>query len=246
MKVFSLGIEQGEKIGFQKADLLLPISEFTLRQINLNYGYNNEKIKVMNNAVDTTLFYPHKKNTEELEPTFLFVGRLYAIKGIDIFLDALEILSKKGLKFKVLIVGRGETERVEKRLLEILPPQKFEVKGRVNYFNMPEVYSNSDILVVSSIYENFPTTILEAMSTKTLVVAPAVGGITEIVKDKLNGFLFETGNALQLADILTKIINKNYDVEKICENARTIVLEKFDWKKRGREIFEEYKKVENL
>lgn len=244
MKLFSFGIEQCEKIGFKKSTRLLPVSEFTSKQIKDDYGYNNPgKIKTTYNAVDTSLFYSDKK--VEVEPTLLFVGRLYAIKGVDIFLDAIDILSKRGLKFKVLIAGRGDTEIVTKRLLCTLSKDKFEIKGRVSYFDMPKIYNRSDILVVTSIYENCPTNILEAMSSKTLVVAPNVGGIPEIINDKYNGLLFDTGNVLQLVDILTNVITKNIDTNKIIKNASVTVSEKFDWKQRGSEIFEIYNKVLN-
>lgn len=243
MKLFSLGIEQCEKIGFNKVDYLLPVSEFTLRQMNEYYGFNDtRKVRVTYNAVDTSFFCPsHDKKIKE-EPTLLFVGRLYAIKGIDIFIDAIEILSKRGLKFKVLIVGRGDVERINKRLLEILPVNRYEIKGRVNYFDMPEIYNTSDILVVTSIYENCPTNILEAMSTKTLVVASNAGGTPEIIENGHNGFLFDTGNTLQLADILTNII-KNKETEIITKNALDTVLDKFEWKKRCDEILKIYKDV---
>lgn len=242
MKLFSFGIEQCERLGFQKATRLLPVSEFTLKQIKEDYGYNDlRKIRTMHNAVDTTFFYSSKK--KEDEPTLLFVGRLYAIKGIDMFLDVVEILSKRRLKFKVLIVGRGETERVEKRLLRVLPADRFDIKGRVTYFDMPKIYNMSDILVVTSIYENCPTNILEAMSTRTLVVTSNVGGIPEIIKDGYDGFLFKMGDVLQLADILTNIITKRIDIDMILDSAYTTVSEKFEWKRRGREIFEIYNNV---
>lgn len=242
MKLFSLGIEQGEKIGFRKAKFLFPVSKFTLNEMKEFYGYDEpEKTEVMYNAVDTSLFNIPKKATEE--PTILFVGRLYAIKGIDVFIDALHILSKKGLKFKVLIVGRGETERVSNRLSKIMPSSKYKILGRVSYTNMPNIYSEASILVVSSISENCPTTILEAMSTKTLVVASKTGGIPEIITHNYNGFLFETGNTEELASILSKYLTNEIDSNKIVENAYNTIVESFNWNKRGKDIFEKYEEV---
>lgn len=242
MKLFSSGIEQCEKIGFHKADFLLPVSKFTLNQMNEFYGYNEpRKIEVMYNAVDTSLFTASKKSTEE--PTILFVGRLYAIKGVDIFIDALSILSKKGLKFNVHVVGRGEVQKVSDRLSKIMPISRFKILGRVSYFNMPNIYSKGNILVVPSISENCPTNILEAMSTKTLVVASNTGGIPEIITNGYNGFLFETGNVRELASILSKIINNDVDSNTIIENAYNTVAKNFNWNDRGKDIFEQYKKV---
>jgi Glycosyltransferase len=242
MKFFSLGIEEGEKIGFKKAALLLPVSNFTSQQITEDYGYQEfNKIKVEYNAVDTSLFVPYENENEV--PLILFVGRLYAIKGLDTFLDALEILSKTRLNFKVRIVGRGDTKRVYERLSKLFEKDRFEILGRVTYFDMPAIYQQANILVVSSIYENCPTNILEAMSTRTLVIASSVGGIPEIINHEYNGFLYPRGNSVRLAELLRKTINNEIDCDKILKNAYNTILEKFTWKKRGEEIFNEYKKL---
>ncbi len=243
MKLFSSGIQYFEKIGFDRANRLIPVSNFTLSQMIEYYGYNDiDKVNVLYNAVDPSLFRPNKKTTDE-SINIIFVGRLYAVKGIDIFLDALKIISKKKYPFKVSVFGRGETERVRKKLSAFLPSDRYEINGRVSYLDMPPIYNHSDILVVSSVYENFPTTILEAMSSKTLVVASNVGGIPEIIKDGFNGFLFEKGSALQLALLLEKLITSQIDIEPILNNALKTISENYEWSKRGKEIFEEYKKV---
>jgi glycosyltransferase involved in cell wall biosynthesis len=242
MRIFSPAIEAAETVGFRKANRLLPVSRFTQRQIEEDYGYvNSDKTRVLHNAVDPMLFSMSRKDSEI--PTLAFVGRLYSIKGIDCFLDAVEILAKKRLRFRILIVGRGETDRVSNRLSRIMPPGTYEIMGRVEYCGMPQVYSETNVLVVSSVYENCPTTILEAMSSGTLVVASDAGGISEVVKDGINGYLFRKGDSSHLARILEQVLLNEIDIERITKRARKDVIEEFNWQARGREILEEYRSV---
>lgn len=243
MNFFSRGIEVFEKINFKKADLLLPVSNFTLKEITEKYGVKvDDKYKVMNTAVDVDKFRYNAREIDE-KPVILFAGRFYAVKGFETFLDSLEILAKRGSHFKALLVGRGNTESVSKRLSSIMSPKDFSIKGLVKYSEMPDIFESSDILVVPSIYENCPTIILEAMSSGKIVVASRVGGIPEIIEDNYNGFLFEKGNSEELADILVNILEQTVDISMIQRNARGTVESKYNWRVRGKEIIATYKDV---
>jgi glycosyltransferase involved in cell wall biosynthesis len=165
MNTFSRVIEFFERINFEKADFLLPVSAFTLKEITEMYGVNvSGKNEVMNTAVDLEKFRFVGKEIDE-KPVILFAGRFYAIKGFETFLDSIEILAKDGYRFKTLLVGRVNTESVSNRLSSILPSSDFSIRGLVKYSEMPEIFEHSDILVVPSIYENCPSIILEAMSS---------------------------------------------------------------------------------
>lgn len=242
MNIFSKGIEVFEKIGFNKANRLLPVSNFTLKQINEDYGVDTaNKVQVLHTAVDVNIFTPKNKEISE-KPTILFAGRLYAIKGVETFLNALEIITKKK-SVKALLVGRGNAEYVNQRLNSMMPSGDFSINGLISHSQMPEIFDQSDILVVPSIYENCPITILEAMSSGKIVVASNVGGIPEIISDGYNGFLFECGNYLQLAAILSDIIDGNVDIPKIQNNARNTIVQNYNWSIRGKQIYDQYKKV---
>ena len=92
-----------------------------------------------------------------------------------------------------------------------------------------KVFLNSiDLLLVPSFDEAFPTVILEAFSTGTLIVASKVGGIPEMIEDKVNGFLFKTGDSMMLAEIVEKIIKDKDLIDKVSLSAIKILHEKFD------------------
>ena len=246
MNVFSRGIEFFEKINFEKADFLLPVSSFTSNEITEKYGVDiSGKHEIMNTAVDLNNFRFFGKEIND-KPVILFAGRFYAVKGFETFLNSVEILAKSGYRFKTLLVGRGNTESVSKRLSSILPSSDFSIRGLVKYSEMPEIFEYSDILVVPSIYENCPTIILEAMGSGKIVVASRVGGIPEIIENNYNGFLFEKGNSKELAQILVKILEKTVDISQIQKNARKTVELKYNWSVRSKEIISAYKETVSL
>jgi glycosyltransferase involved in cell wall biosynthesis len=81
------------------------------------------------------------------------------------------------------------------------------------------------LVFTSTCYEGFPLTILEAHATGTPVIASRIGGIPEIVKDKLNGLLFEPGDESSLIRSLNDL--KNYDYKALSSNARKNYLDSY-------------------
>ena len=57
----------------------------------------------------------------------------------------------------------------------------------------------SDIYVLPSHFVGFPNALLEAMASELCVVASSVGAVSDVIKDRINGLLFERGNVDQLA-----------------------------------------------
>ena len=71
--------------------------------------------------------------------------------------------------------------------------------GEVENDKISSVYAGVDVLVVSSIwYENAPLVILEALAAHVPVVASRIGGIPELIKEGVNGLLFEPNNSEDL------------------------------------------------
>lgn len=243
--LFAPFISFGEKTTFKRADRLLPISKFTLKQINQAYGVDTaSRAEVVYNGVDSKLFKPKDNVEKNKEVTISFFGRFISIKGLEIFLKALKLVKKEGYSIKILLGGRGNKDYLEK----FLPSLKHDVQflGRVNYQDMPILYNQSDIIVVPSLYEGCSGVILEAMACQKVVVASDVGGTPEIIKNGHNGLLFKSRDFNQLAHKIISILEETEDVNSIRKNARKTILDRFDWKQKGIEIYENYLKVLGL
>jgi len=121
-------------------------------------------------------------------------------KGLPEVLDAMYGLSRSNpeLKFELHIAG------VEKlNSLTSVPNLEINCLGFLNELEMKGQYRKSDALIVASKSENSPNVIPEAQIRDALVIAHNIGGIPEIIRDKENGLLYETGKRTLLSSLQT-------------------------------------------
>ncbi|HEX6891393.1 MAG TPA: glycosyltransferase [Chryseolinea sp.] len=157
--------------------------------------------------------------TEVREDFFLYVGRLSEEKGIRVLLNAF-----RKTDLKLIIIGDGplqsEVESVVNERRNILY-LGFQPKSAI----MDHLKRTKSLIVPSTWYEGFPLTILEALATGTPVIGSRLGGIAEIVTDKINGILFEAGDENSLIHALNEL--NSHDFKVLSTNARTCYLENY-------------------
>ncbi len=241
MDFFSKYIKFSEKISFKKSDKLLPVSKFTLEEITKLYNIDiARKSVIIPNATDIEMFKPEKLNYSK-ETVITFVGRFYVIKGFNTYLDALRNINKKGYKIKPYLVGRGDIESINTYLKSNF--SQYQIQNLAPYHEMPNIYNQSDIVIVPSLYDNCPAVVLEAMSSGKIVIASDTGGIPEIIQNEKNGFLFEKGNANDLERKIISVLEKTYDTTSIRNNARNTIIMDYQWRERTKEISQIYKNL---
>ena len=113
---------------------------------------------------------------------------------------------------RFLIVGDNSLVDLNRRHFQEVS-QKLSSLGIMDNFiftghreDVPRLIAAMDICVLSTHKEGFPLSILEMMAMRKPVVATSVGGIPEIVKPGINGYLHDHGNSRQLADAITSLI----------------------------------------
>jgi glycosyltransferase involved in cell wall biosynthesis len=116
------------------------------------------------------------------------VGRLTPIKNHHMFLEVLEALRARGLAFSAYVIGDGELRADLAREVAALG-----LAGHVVFTgwirDLGPAYSAIDYLFLTSRNEGTPVAILEAMAAGKFVIATAVGGVGDLVRDGANGFL---------------------------------------------------------
>lgn len=129
-----------------------------------------------------------------------FLGRIEAAKGIEPLLATLRPIAGP---FTLRIGGTGNAALVQ-RLKDQHADDRFEWLGRVE---PQEFFGNIDVLVVPSIWnEPFGLVIGEAHSHGIPVIASRRGGIPEVVRDGINGFLYDPDRPHELADIVKQLL----------------------------------------
>jgi glycosyltransferase involved in cell wall biosynthesis len=125
----------------------------------------------------------------------LGVGRLTSQKGFDVLLRCFARVAPVFEDWQLVILGEGDQRPVLERMISQLSLSgRVEMPGNVG--NVTDWYSASDIYVMTSLYEGFPMTLIEAMSHGLAVVSfDCETGPREIIRDGMDGILVDDGDA---------------------------------------------------
>jgi glycosyltransferase involved in cell wall biosynthesis len=144
--------------------------------------------------------------TERTENRILFVGRVTGEKQIDVLIQAVALLDAE-LDAQVEIVGGGDQRRNLELLVESLGlSDRFTFTGYVTDEELRQAYSRATVFAMPSIAELQSIATMEAMASGLPVVAANAMALPHLVHDAENGFLFEPGNAQDLADKITRVL----------------------------------------
>lgn len=156
------------------------------------------------------------------------VGRLVPIKNHRIFLDAAKQIldARPGSKVKFLVIGDGELGGYLKEYAKkIMLGEDVRFTGWMD--DLPAVYSDLDIVALTSLNEGTPVSLIEAMASARPVVATSVGGVADIVRDGYNGLLAGSNDAGDFSRKLLRLIDDKKMRIEFGERGRELVREKY-------------------
>ena len=139
--------------------------------------------------------------------TVLAVGRLVAVKGHAVLLDAIaDLRDRDGLPVALEVVGDGPRRAVlEDRARALGVADLVTFHGRVGQDDIRRHYASADAFCLPSFGEGVPVVLMEAMAMEVPVVASRVMGIPELVEDGRSGLLVPPGRSRALADALARL-----------------------------------------
>lgn len=168
-----------------------------LAEIAATWGLRRERIQVLTNPAPP----PRTVEPERLPPgVFVFVGRLTAQKDLPTALEAVERVPAASM----VLVGDGP----ERARLERLAGERVEFRGALSRDEALRVVAGAEAGLLSSAWENLPHSAVEALSVGVPVVATAVGGVPEVVRDGENGLLVPPGRPDELAAALRRMLEE--------------------------------------
>lgn len=150
-----------------------------------------------------------------------FIGTISEHKGLHVLLQAIRLLPDDNIELKIY----GDTklsEHYTNELLRIIDnDSRVKFYGTFDNSRIGEIFSGLDVLVVPSLwYENTPLVIYSAQAANCPVIASNLGGMSEVIKDRENGLLFEVGNVRELAKAISSLTANKGFLLKLAENAR--------------------------
>jgi len=198
----------------RRADTLIAPSAYLARVIT-TWGVPASKIFVVYNAVEIPSW---ARTTVPLRTrlNIVTVGRLVPWKQIDRLIEALAQIDGAGL----VIVGDGpERSRLEDLARANNLNDRVYFAGQKSREETYGLMAACDIFVLNSSYEGFPHVVLEAMFAGLPVVATAVGGTPELVRDGENGVLIAPSATGTLANILLKLLSSSEERLRLAQGA---------------------------
>lgn len=181
-----------------------------------------EKIVVIPNFIESNN-NSHIIDTKNTTKKIVSMGRLEEVKKFDILIKAFHGVTKQNPDWSLVILGEGSKRDELETLIKSLNLQnKVSLPGRINSPNY--VLKEATIFVLTSKYEGFPNSLLEAMSIGLPVISTdCPSGPREIIDHEINGILVPVNNI----ELLEKEINKLIDNEDkrlyLSQNALNIV-----------------------
>jgi glycosyltransferase involved in cell wall biosynthesis len=179
-----------------------------LRDVALGWGLDPVTVTVLPNPAPVLPPLPSRVELRRAlgldeEVAFGFAGRLTAQKALGDLLEALAALPRG----RLLLLGDGpERGALERRAQELGLSDRVDFLGGGSREDVLRLFAAVDAAVLSSAWENFPHTVVEALAVGTPVVATAVGGVPEIVEDGVNGLLVPPRAPAALAAALRRIV----------------------------------------
>lgn len=230
-----------------KGTSIIACGEMVKKNLTDFYGISSKDVSVIRNAIDE-----FDGKVESIEEFTKFkeadnvivtnVGRLSEQKGMEYFIKSLSYVKERYNNVKYVIVGSGEDECALKNLAQ--------EKGFENdiYFmgyrkDVRNIISQSDFVVLSSLWEGLPLTPIEAFSVGKTIVATSVDGTIEIVKDGVNGYLVKAKDIKGLGEKIVSLIEDEEKRHCMEEQAYQTYTEKFSFSRFKREVLEYYERL---
>ena len=200
------------KFALKHADILLPVSKFTKNEI-LKKVRPKGKIIVVYNGVDTNMF----KSNEKKERIIVTIGSKIKLKGIDTFIQVVEIL--KNMQF--ILIGANDLKS-SKNLIST---------GKIPHKKVSEWLQKAKVYCQLSYIESFGVGVAEAMASGCIPVVTRKGALPEVVGDC--GFYVPYGDEKATAEAIKKALDAP---EELGKKARERIIKMFPLEKREKEL----------
>jgi glycosyltransferase involved in cell wall biosynthesis len=240
----------------KKADAVICCSCFVRQELLSFTDYPEDRIFVVYNGVAMEEFdgvddgeIRDKLGIQEDEIVLLYAGQIEKRKGLNFLVEAFRRVSDKYPHTHLVIAGSSdiwqptpETQLYEEEIRKKCRRLNVHFLGKLSQREIPKVYKSADIFVLPSLSEGFPLSVLEVMASGKPVVATEVGGVPEVVKDGMNGYLVQPGSVSKLADTISKLIENERLRLRMGHKGRKIVKD-YTWEKAANEINQIYRKL---
>lgn len=234
----------------KEADVVIAASTATYREA-LRAGCQSEKIMLIPNGVDLDRFNS-KINGRRIrnvlsvvdKPMVFALGAHVPEHGFEYLIEAAYSVLKERPDVFFVIGGDGPLRPWYEEKAKSLGIDKNVIfVGKIPPEDLPCYYAASDLFVIPSLVEAFGLVIVEAMGCEKPVVGTKVGGIPDIIKDGLNGYLARPRDSKSLAEKILFLLENPNIAKRMGKEGRRLAQENFDIEKRINKILTIYSEL---
>lgn len=211
-------------------------------EYQIKTGAPPEKVFIAPNIVDNDLFYSTSMSCTSRKTRLkselgwgasrrvvLYVGQLIPRKGVDVLVDAYELLHRDLRDVTLVIVGDGPERRSLEDACSLKGLRNVRFTGWVDERTKALYYALADVFVIPSYGDVWGLVVNEAMASGLPVVSTsAVGAAHDMIRDGWNGFITEPGNPEQIRQALKSVLSNEEDTKMMGERSREVIRRQFE------------------
>ena len=203
------------------ADAVVCNSQSQHRHILEVFPRLEDRAFVIDNGVDLEKFLPDKPPPNRPgELRVLVLARVHPQKNPFKLLEAVDIIRQEQPQLSVSVDWYGDTglqrvdyhaqlkEAIERRSLK----EVFRLHSPIK--NVEQLYHETDVVCLPSLYEGTPNVVCEAMACGIPVLVSKIGDNSRLVEEGQTGLLFDPSSARDIADTILQFANKPYEVRR--------------------------------
>lgn len=196
------------RCALEQADVVLIGSE-SARRLFQNAGVSRT-IDVVRYGHDLGWVDGYRGKFPSRAVRFGFIGQIAPMKGAHVLIEAYVNACSTG-EAMLLVYGRLDKDPRYGQVLRALAAGRADVEFRGTYAHgdSARVFSEIDVLVVPSLWHDYPLVIGEAFAAQTPVIASDFGGMREFVRDGVDGLVFERGSVAGLAGQMRRVLSES-------------------------------------
>tara|TARA_B100000029_G_scaffold160677_1_gene156537 strand:- start:999 stop:2186 length:1188 start_codon:yes stop_codon:yes gene_type:complete len=220
------------------------------KEIFKNFCHES-KISVVKNGIDLdelkSPIIDFKQKYSIKQDFILFLGRFHKVKGIDVLIDAINIIkdndSLKQIKIVIMGVDFGYEEKMEEKIKQLNLSENFLIIKKPPREDVISAYALCKFSVLPSRWELSPLTPLEVFACKKTVISTTAHGIPHTIKNNENCILVPPSDPEKLAEAILILLNNPDKCQKLAQSGYDMVMNEGNLHSMARNMLSVYEKI---
>ena len=218
-----------KKLVYALSTQIVPVSQAASDDLQITYGEPLHKLRVFRNVVADPLIPNPTNGDDRLQRHVVCIARLSPSKGQDVLIRAAALLQHVRVPFHVEFIGDGPArDSYTKLACDLGVADRCIFAGNLGHDEVLKRMHRATVSVLPSRSDNCPLVTIESLAVGTPVLASRVGGIPEVIRDGVDGFLVAPEDPQALASKLSSLLTNEDLVKQLRANARAGFLARFE------------------